>query len=89
MGRRERAVAAERQFGRVGVNQRNGVAIALAAKEGGCRQIVLGGDRLHRRFGQPFGERHDRGGVAGEETIGEGVDLIDRQAGHIVIVPSR
>ncbi len=57
-----------------------GIALALADEESRLGEVVLGGDRLQRRIRQPFLERHDGRRIAGEDAIGEGVDLIDRQA---------
>ncbi len=38
-------------------------------------EIVLGGDGLHHRVIEPVLERTDGGGIALEETLGEGVDV--------------
>ena len=52
------------------------VTAALGHEEGGFRQIVLGGDRLHDVVGQPFFERAHGRRIAGERPLGEGVDLV-------------
>ena len=38
--------------------------------------VVLHGDLLHRRRGQPSGQRANPGRVAVEQLIGESVDLV-------------
>src|SRR4029450_9630989 len=50
--------------------------------KGGFREIVLGGDGLESRIGQPFGERHDRSRIAGEWPVREGIDLEEGDRGH-------
>src|SRR3546814_18014717 len=50
--------------------------------EGGFGEVVFRRYRLKRRIVQPLAERHDRGRIAGEGRVGEGVDLDDGQAGH-------
>lgn len=57
-------------------------AAAVRPGEGGFREIVLVGDRLHRRLGQPVVQDEDGGRVAGEHLVGERVDLMHRQDGH-------
>src|SRR6516225_648099 len=56
------------------------VAFALRDEERGLGEIVLGGNRLHRRLRQPFGERAHRRRIAAEQSAGEGIDLIERNA---------
>jgi hypothetical protein len=64
------------------------VGVAFRHEECRLRQIVLGRDRLQRRIRQPLLEWHDGGRIAAEEAIGEGVDLIDRQAHGSLLVRS-
>ena len=64
------------------------ILASLAHEEGGFREIVLRRDRLHGCVGQPGLERADGGRIAAEQFVGEGIDLIDRQA-HGVLSPSR
>src|SRR5690348_8334538 len=61
------------------------VDIAVLARDGEGRfaEIVLGGDRLHQPVVEPALERHDGGGVAGQRTVGEGVDLKEGYAGQV------
>jgi hypothetical protein len=70
--------------------QAESVALALVQgyEERGLRQIVLGGDRLHRRVGQPGVERAHCRRIAGEHAVGEGIDLVDRNL-HGQTVPLR
>src|SRR6476469_1144974 len=49
-------------------------------KERGFRQIILGRDRLHCFGRQPGVERAHRRRIAGKRTIGERVDLKERDA---------
>ena len=50
---------------------------ALPDEEGRFRKVVFRGDGLHHVGGNPAFERTDRGGIAAEKPVGEGVDLID------------
>ena len=73
-GRGERRVTAQVHL--VGRGHPADLEVALLAdEEGRLREVVLGGDRLHRRVGQPAVERHDRGRVAGEGPARESIDL--------------
>src|SRR6516162_9685040 len=56
------------------------VTIALRHEERGLGEVVLGGDRLHRRIGQPFPKRADRRRVAAKQAAGESIDLIEWDA---------
>src|SRR5437763_889046 len=56
------------------------VILSLGYKECGLGEVVLGGDRLHRRFREPFGERAHGRRIAAEEPAGERVDLVERDA---------
>jgi hypothetical protein len=56
------------------------VPIALGHEEGSFRQVVLGGDCLHDIVGQPFFERAHCRRIAGERPVGEGIDLVQRNA---------
>src|SRR6516164_3883320 len=56
------------------------VAFALRDEERGLGEIVLRGNRLHRRLRQPFGEWAHRRRIAAEQSAGEGIDLIERNA---------
>src|SRR6478735_4050248 len=50
--------------------------VALARDgEGRFAEIILRGDRLHRRVVEPAVERHHRRRIAGQWTLGERVDL--------------
>lgn len=53
------------------------VTRALLDEEGGLAEIVLHGDGLEGRVGQPGFQRTDGGRIAGKDGAGEGIDLID------------
>jgi hypothetical protein len=57
----------------------------LAQEESGLGEVVLRRNGLERGVGQPGLERHDRRGIAGEQAVGEGIDLIDRKAHRILL----
>lgn len=52
------------------------VAVSFLDEEGGFGQVVLGGDVLEERIGQPAFEGADGGGVATEQLGGERVHLV-------------
>jgi hypothetical protein len=45
-------------------------------------EVVLGGDRLKHVMVQEPLDGHERGGITGEPTLREGVELEDRQSHH-------
>src|SRR4029079_1218323 len=60
-----------------------GLAVAARHDEGGFAEIILRGDRLHQVVVEPALERHDGCRVAGQRTVGEGIDLEEWQARHV------
>src|SRR5688500_1373686 len=52
-----------------------GFAGAVRHHERRLGEQVLGADRLQRLVREPFVERHDRGLVAAEQAVGEGIDV--------------
>ena len=52
--------------------------------EGGVGVVQLSGERLHFRFAERFRSEHDARRIAGEQLVGENVDLenVDGALGH-------
>ena len=58
--------------------------VSLADQKGGLRQVVLRGDGLHLLGRQPVARQGADGGrIAGKETIGKGIELVERKVGHV------